>query len=117
MNAAARHTAKFIERSLFVNGFVHLDSGFSIVREDTGRRRFFQICPGCSTTVATDETSIAAYIQRYNCLDCRTKECDREYAVRQSFAGEWNPGSRRLKERRVRGSGQVLFSRRALPRG
>lgn len=75
-----------IERDLYLYGSVHLDKGFSIVLDDTGRRRFFQICPGCSGTVGTDDTAVAGYIQRYNCLECRIKECDREHAVNQASA-------------------------------
>jgi hypothetical protein len=82
-----------ISRDLYLNRTVYLDGGMSIVLNDTGRRRFFQICPRCSRTVGTDDTAVAGYIQRYKCLDCRTKECDREYAVRQASPGVSNPGS------------------------
>jgi ribosomal protein S27AE len=73
-----------VERSLRVNGFVHLDGGLSIVGDGEGRRRFFQICPRCSSTVSTDATTVANYIQRYGCLECRTTECDREHAVKRA---------------------------------
>jgi len=66
----------FIERSLFLNGFVYLEGGLSIV-EENGKRRFFQICPSCSSTTGTDDTGVAEFIRKYNCLSCRWRETER----------------------------------------
>jgi len=68
----------FVERHLFLTGHYEMPGGLTIVQEQ-GRRRFFQICPSCSSTTGTDDTQVAAFIQKWGCLLCRWRESEVAY--------------------------------------
>lgn len=57
----------------FASAEMEFDGGLTVIVEN-GRRRYLQICPGCSKTKQTDNVAVADMIRMHDCLDCRWAE-------------------------------------------